>query len=491
MANCVDTEQLPKPNCEEIISGEQLVDGKVEAEEDKQCCGESSASCDASPLVKLPDQHNEKSAEKVRTNKVKDKINPSKMRTKEDKSIEHILKALNSLHTTEEKLAALCKKYADLMEEHRNVQLLLKQSERKNQQLIKEKDQIQTEHSKAVLTRSRLESLCRELQRQNKVVKDESLMRVREEEEKRKEVSAKFQTTFNEISSMMQDNNQKSSKLREENMELATKLKSLVDQYEMREQQVENLVKHKEIEAQLAEAKLAKANVLMNEEKEKFIQEKHKLLLDLTEYQKKCHEMTTKEVRLRTQLNLYTEKYEEFQATITKSNDVFTHFKEEMDKMSKKIKKLEKETGSWRTRWEGSNKALLEMAADKQRHDGELTNAQKKILQLEKLCRAMQVERQSLLAQLKPGAENNEKPSNNHISGDGISNDVTETLIQAGLGSICNDDHTSDVKDTAQHSSAVNSISLPNPATQDETFHSCDKHSVREGKGRKKNKGKH
>jgi hypothetical protein len=35
----------------------------------------------------------------------------------------------------------------------------------------REKEQLQTEHSKAVLTRSRLESLCRELQRQNKAIK--------------------------------------------------------------------------------------------------------------------------------------------------------------------------------------------------------------------------------------------------------------------------------------------------------------------------------
>lgn len=58
---------------------------------------------------------------------------------------------------------------------------------------MREKDQLQTEHSKAVLAKSKLESLCRELQRHNKAVKEESLARSREEEEKRKEVTAKFQ----------------------------------------------------------------------------------------------------------------------------------------------------------------------------------------------------------------------------------------------------------------------------------------------------------
>lgn len=59
--------------------------------------------------------------------------------------------------------------------------------------MIREKDQLQTEHSKAILAKSKLESLCRELQRHNKLVKDESLVRAKEEEEKRKEVTNKFQ----------------------------------------------------------------------------------------------------------------------------------------------------------------------------------------------------------------------------------------------------------------------------------------------------------
>ena len=44
---------------------------------------------------------------------------------------DHILRALSSLQTTEEKLAALCKKYADLHEDHRVVQGTLKQTQRK------------------------------------------------------------------------------------------------------------------------------------------------------------------------------------------------------------------------------------------------------------------------------------------------------------------------------------------------------------------------
>ena len=47
-----------------------------------------------------------------------------KTRKKDDKSVEQVLKALNSLETTEEKLAAMCKKYSDIVDENRKLQVM-------------------------------------------------------------------------------------------------------------------------------------------------------------------------------------------------------------------------------------------------------------------------------------------------------------------------------------------------------------------------------
>lgn len=43
--------------------------------------------------------------------------------------------------------------------------------QKKQSQLVQEKDHLQSEHSKAILARSKLESLCRELQRHNRTLK--------------------------------------------------------------------------------------------------------------------------------------------------------------------------------------------------------------------------------------------------------------------------------------------------------------------------------
>jgi predicted nuclease of restriction endonuclease-like RecB superfamily len=65
---------------------------------------------------------------------------------------------------------------------------------------------------------------------------EEGVQRAREEEEKRKEVTSHFQVTLNDIQLQMEQHNERNSKLRQENMELAERLKKLIEQYELREE---------------------------------------------------------------------------------------------------------------------------------------------------------------------------------------------------------------------------------------------------------------
>lgn len=67
------------------------------------------------------------------------------------------------------------------------------------------------------------------------MLQEENLARLREEEERRKEVSTKFNVTLSEISNLMKENSDKNSKLRDENQDMATRLQDLIKQYEARE----------------------------------------------------------------------------------------------------------------------------------------------------------------------------------------------------------------------------------------------------------------
>ncbi|XP_064339527.1 gamma-taxilin-like isoform X2 [Camelus dromedarius] len=250
-----------------------------------------------------------------------------------------LMQALNSLSTPEEKLAALCKKYADL---------------------------------------------------------EENMQQARQEEETHKEATAHFQFTLDEIQTQLEQHDVYNTKLRQENFELGEKLKKLIEQYALREEHIDKVFKHKELQQQLVDVKLQQTTQLIKEADEKHQRERKSLLKDVTEWRHKYEEMKQQEVQLKQQLSLYMDKFEEFQTTMTKSNELFTTVRQEIEKMTKKIKKLEKEMIMWRTKWENNNKVLLQMAEEKTVRDKEYKDFQIKLERLEKLCRALQMERNEL-----------------------------------------------------------------------------------------------
>ena len=68
------------------------------------------------------------------------------------------------------------------------------------------------------------------------LLQEEGMQRTRLEEEKRKEVTSHFQVTLNDIQAQMEQHNERNASLRQENTELAEKLKKLYEQYKLREE---------------------------------------------------------------------------------------------------------------------------------------------------------------------------------------------------------------------------------------------------------------
>ncbi|KAJ8708984.1 hypothetical protein PYW07_008810 [Mythimna separata] len=323
-------------------------------------------------------------------------------RTKrDDKNVEQFMKSLNSVPTLEEKLSLVCKKYVQTADDNKKMQFYIKQSDKRHAMLLKEKDQLQLEFNKTILVKSKLENLCRELQKQNKAIKEESLLKIREEEERRKETQAKFQNTLSEITAMLQQNNEKNAKLREDNITMSEKFKSVVQQYQLREQQVDKMAKQMALETQLSDAKMQKANLEHQADKERLLAEMEQAKVTLAQYRAKIMELQGTETSLRGQLAVYTDKYDEFQNALVKSNQMFGGFKEQMEKMSKKIKKLEKESLSWKTRWETSQTALLDMCGERQASEERAAAASRQLQHMQSLCRTLQAERTVLLGTLK------------------------------------------------------------------------------------------
>jgi len=116
---------------------------------------------------------------------------------------------------------------------------------------------------------------------------------------------------------------------------------------------------------------------------------------------KKCEELAASELSLRSQVQMYSERYQEFQNAIQQSSQMVTSCHTEIEKMGKKIKKLEKEKNDFRHRWE-----IAEQSQRKSNEDYKLLEKEKRQLEikldkLDKLSRALQQERSELQTTIK------------------------------------------------------------------------------------------
>lgn len=306
--------------------------------------------------------------------------------------------ALKSFTTAEGKLECLIKKYVELAHQNKVLEAKGDSLQKKHDILNEERDSLQASYNRANLAKSKLESLCRELQRYVKCLKEEHEQRAKEEESKRQEIAGKFQTAINDINERIKDDKESNLSLKKDNMELATKLKEVIEQCKAREETVEKIIKQKNLEVQLAETKL----VQVVEEKRKAATEKRSVLEMYANEKTKNELLLEQEQELRHQLTLYTDKFEEFQKTLTRSNEVFATFKQEMYKMTVTIKKLEKENLTWKSKHEQSSNTMFTMAE-------ELGLTRTKCEKLEKLCRALQFDNRTLRAQSK------DKPGENTL----------------------------------------------------------------------------
>ncbi|XP_036326909.1 gamma-taxilin-like [Rhagoletis pomonella] len=326
---------------------------------------------------------------------------------KDQKIEEQIMKMLEEEAagaTPEEKFALLLRKHVESERGARKLRQEMKVQEKQLETVLREKENLQREYNKSVLMRDKLQEVCREQQKLIKSVKNESIQKIREEEERRKESQSKFQSSLNEITQSLTKNNDENLKLRDHNLEMTKKLKMLAEQYHMREQQLEKLNEQVQLESQLHQAKLNKVQVEAAMEKEILLKEKQIALEKFVHSQKLLRELTEREAALKEQLTLYTAKYDDFQNSLQKSNDIFATYKVELEKMAKNTRKLEKETLEWKTKWEKSNAILIELATEKKERDEHAARCSKQVEQLQKLLRALQNERSHLYKVLR---ENN------------------------------------------------------------------------------------
>ncbi|KAM7272465.1 hypothetical protein ACFE04_027128 [Oxalis oulophora] len=242
--------------------------------------------------------------------------------------------------------------------------------------------QVLSERDSAIAVRDKLESLCRELQRQNKMLMDECKRVSSEGQNLRLELSTKFQDAIKGVSVKLDEQKDECLSQLKENEMLRTKLKHLADQYALSEQQYAQKLKQKSLELQIADLK-------MKQHEEKLMQEQSQMKI----YAEQVSQLLATEKNLRLQLTSDGEKFQQFQGALAKSNEVFETFKQEIEKMSKSIKELKKENTFLKSKSEKSDVTLIELANEREGLKKQLEKTKNQKAKLESLCRSLQAER--------------------------------------------------------------------------------------------------
>ncbi|XP_010442395.1 PREDICTED: alpha-taxilin-like [Camelina sativa] len=242
--------------------------------------------------------------------------------------------------------------------------------------------QVLSERDSAITVRDKLESLCRELQRQNKMLMEECKRVSTEGQSLRSDLSTKFQDAIKDVSIKLDEQKDESLAQLKENEMLRTKLKHLADQYTLSEQQHEQRLKQKTLELQISALKI-------KQHEEKLIHEQSQMKV----YADQVSQLLSTEKNLRLQLTADGDKFQQFQDALVKSNEVFETFKQEIDKMSKAIKELRKENAFLKSKSEKSDITLIELVEERERLKKLLEKTKKQKDKLESLCRSLQAER--------------------------------------------------------------------------------------------------
>ncbi|TVU47455.1 hypothetical protein EJB05_07058 [Eragrostis curvula] len=249
-------------------------------------------------------------------------------------------------------------------------------------QLAQGYQQVVAERDAAIAVKEKLESLCREFQRQNKMLKDECRKVSTEGHNMRMELSDKFNNAIKDVSVKLEEQKNECIAQLEENNMLRNKLKDLADQYDITQQKYAHQLKEKMLELELA-------NLKIQQHQEKAAKEHTQMQL----YAEQVSQLITTEKNLRLQLAADGERFQQFQETLSKSNEVFETYKQEMEKMVKVIKTLKKENEFLKGKCENSDIALVKLIEERELTKKQIEKLKNQKEKLESLCRSLQAER--------------------------------------------------------------------------------------------------
>ncbi|KAM0374855.1 hypothetical protein ACHAO7_002807 [Fusarium culmorum] len=281
-----------------------------------------------------------------------------------------------------QKIDHLTKRSSELLADMRRLERENQKNKRRGDNLQKERDASRTELSKTVGLKEKLEKLCRELQRDNNKMKNENKELQTTQKRNNTHWDEKYATLLSKLEGYQEEKDTPKKQVVDMEVDelFRVRFKSFIEQYELRELHFHSLMRTKELEVQyhMARYEREKKNAEAESTKARHLQGQ-------------VQAFTKTETELRNQLNVYVDKFkQQVEDTLNNSNDLFLSFRKEMEDMSKKGKRLEKENEALKRQKEATAANIIRMAEERQDWKKKTESAEKKTEKLRSIIQQMQ-----------------------------------------------------------------------------------------------------
>ncbi|TWU73376.1 hypothetical protein ED733_001817 [Metarhizium rileyi] len=280
-----------------------------------------------------------------------------------------------------QKIDHLTKRSSELLADMRRLEKENQRNKKRGDTLQKERDASRTELGKTVGLKEKLEKLCRELQRDNNKMKNEN----KELQTTQKRNNSSWDEKYANLLSKLEGYQEEKDTPRKQVVDMEVdelfrvRFKSFIDQYELRELHFHSLMRTKELEVQHHQSRYEREKKNAEGESSK-----------ARHLQAQVQAFTKTETELRNQLNVYVDKFKQVEDTLNNSNDLFLSFRKEMEDMSKKGKRLEKENEALKRQKEATAANIIRMAEERQGWKKQVDSAEKKVGKLMSIIQQMQ-----------------------------------------------------------------------------------------------------
>jgi len=279
--------------------------------------------------------------------------------------------------------------------------MLVQKFVEENQTLKSEIEIVGDQVDKHKHAKEALKSLNETYKKQIVLVKEESKLRLEEEQSKRQESMGGYNNTMTELSTLLENHTGQNSKLRDQNGEMSEQMINLVKETEKREAQIQRMQTEFQLQLKLLEHQVTKAHIEKAEVKANMTQERLIIAQELGVERDRSSNLEQTVRLLREQSEIYQKQMIEITSGAGKNSKSFKHFKTQIDKLTTQMGALERETAQWREKSEISTKQVKKMNQLTMEKDKELTALKKKLESMIKLNKTLSSERSDLIAKVK------------------------------------------------------------------------------------------